>query len=75
MNPFITFMSSNAGRIARIVAGLALIGWGLLGLGGAAGIVVAIIGFVPLVAGAVDVCLFAPLFSCPLSGAKVRAGK
>jgi len=30
---------------------------------------------VPLLAGASDVCLFAPLFSCPLSGAKVRAAK
>lgn len=27
MNPFCTFMASNAGRIARIVAGIALIAW------------------------------------------------
>ena len=75
MNPFVTFMSSTAGRVARAVAGLALIGWGLAGLGGTTGIIVAVVGAVPLLAGAVDVCLFAPLFSCPLSGAKVRAAK
>ncbi len=75
MNPFVTFMSSTAGRIARIAAGLALIAWGLLGLGGTVGLVVAIVGLVPLLAGAFDGCLFAPLLSCPLSGAKVRAAK
>jgi hypothetical protein len=75
MNPFVTFMSSTAGRVARAVAGLALIGWGLAGLGGTTGIIVAVVGAVPLLAGAVDVCLFAPLFSCPLSGSKVRAAK
>jgi len=75
MNPFVSFMSSTAGRIARVVAGLALIGWGLIGLGGTPGLVVAIVGAVPLLAGVFDVCLFAPLFSCPLSGAKVRATK
>jgi len=75
MHPFVTFMSSTAGRVARAVAGLALIGWGLAGLGGTTGIIVAVVGAVPLLAGAFDVCLFAPLFSCPLSGAKVRAAK
>jgi len=32
MNPFCTFMASTAGRIIRIIAGVALIAWGLLGL-------------------------------------------
>ena len=31
MNPFISFMASTAGRVLRIVAGLALIAWGLAG--------------------------------------------
>ena len=75
MNPLIAFMASPAGRITRIVAGIALIGWGLLGLDGATGIVVAAVGAVPLLAGVVDVCLFAPLFGAPLSGPKIRAGK
>lgn len=41
MNPFVTFMSSSAGRILRILAGLALVVWGWFGLGGTTGILVA----------------------------------
>ena len=73
MNPFVTFMSSTAGRIVRVVAGAALIAWGLLGLGGTAGIVVAVVGAVPLLAGLFDFCVFAPLFGAPMSGPKIRA--
>jgi hypothetical protein len=75
MNPFISFMASPAGRITRIVAGLALVLWGLLGPGGTAGIVVAVVGAVPLLAGLFDFCVFAPLFGAPLSGPKIRAAK
>jgi len=75
MNPFIKFMASTAGRIVRIVAGAALIAWGLLGLGGTAGIIVAVVGAIPLLAGLLDFCIFAPLFGAPLSGSKIRAAK
>ncbi len=75
MNPFVAFMASGAGRILRIVAGLALVVWGWFGLGGTTGIVVAVIGLVPLFAGAFDFCVFAPLFGAPLSGPSIRAGK
>ena len=75
MNPFCTFMASTTGRIVRIVAGIALIAWGLMGLGGTTGIIVAVVGAVPLLAELFDFCVFAPLFSCPLSGPKIRAGK
>ena len=75
MNPFVTFMSSTTGRIVRVVAGAALIAWGLLGLGGTAGIVVAVAGAVPLLAGLFDFCVFAPLFGAPMSGPKIRAAK
>ena len=73
MNPFVLFMSSTAGRIARIVAGIVLITWGLIGLAGITGVIVAVVGAVPLVAGLFDFCLFAPLFGSPMSGPKVRA--
>ena len=73
MNPFVSFMASPAGRITRIVAGIALMVWGLMGLTGVTGIVVAIVGALPLVAGLFDFCVFAPLFGAPLSGAKIRA--
>lgn len=75
MNPFVSFMASTTGRIVRIVAGLALIAWGVLGLGGTTGLVVAIVGALPLLAGLFDFCVFAPLFGAPLSGSKIRASK
>ncbi len=74
MNPFCTFMASGTGRIIRVVAGIALIALGLAVIKGTWGIVVAVIGVVPLVAGALDFCVFAPLFGCPLSGPKILAG-
>ena len=73
MNPFVSFMASSAGRLTRIAAGVALIAWGLGGIGDTTGIIVAAVGIVPLLAGLLDGCLLAPLFSCPLSGAKIRA--
>lgn len=75
MNPFVSFMASTTGRLVRIIAGIALIAWGLLGLGGTLGVVVAVVGVLPLVAGLFDFCVFAPLFGNPLSGARIRAGK
>lgn len=75
MNPFVKFMASPVGRIVRIVAGIVLVALGLLVMHGAGGIVVAIVGMVPLVAGLFDFCVFAPLFGAPLSGPKIRAGK
>ena len=70
---FAQFMSSGLGRALRIVAGIALIVVGLGLVGGTGGIVLAVIGLVPLLAAAFDVCLFAPLFGAPLKGADVRA--
>ena len=75
MNPFVSFMASTTGRIIRIAAGVALVFWGLMSIQGTTGIVVAVIGVVPLVAGLFDFCVFAPLFGNPMSGPKIRAGK
>ncbi len=75
MNPIIGFLASGNGRLVRVVAGLLLIAWGLLGLHGTAGIVLTVIGLVPLVAGVFDFCVFAPLFGAPLSGPKIRAAR
>ena len=70
---FARFMSNGLGRGLRIVAGLALIVIGLFSVGGAGGVILAIIGAVPLLAGVMDICLFAPLFGGPLKGAVARA--
>lgn len=65
---FTTFMSSGAGRALRIIAGLALIVIGLAVVGGTGGIVLAVVGLVPLGAGAANVCLFGPLLGTDLHG-------
>ena len=76
MHSFVSFMASSTGRIVRIVVGLALLLWGRFGLsGGMTGLIVALIGVVPLFAGTFDFCVLAPLFGAPLSGPKIRAGK
>lgn len=69
---FVSFMSSMTGRIVRIVAGLVLIGIGLLVLQNTVGVILAVIGLVPLLAGIFDVCVFAPLFGQPISGKTIR---
>ena len=73
---FVSFMSSAAGRMLRMVAGLIIVAVGVsLSLAGivTVGVIVAIVGLVPFLAGVFDVCLFAPLFGAPFSGAKARA--
>jgi hypothetical protein len=67
---FVTFMRSSAGRGARIVAGAAIIIVGLALVKGTAGVVIAVIGLVPLFAGIFNFCLFAPLFGMDLMGRK-----
>jgi ABC-type protease/lipase transport system fused ATPase/permease subunit len=73
---FASFMSSAAGRVLRVVAGLGLIGWGvylaLVASNITTGIILVVVGLLPLVAGLVDFCIFAPLFGAPYSGAQVR---
>lgn len=65
---FVNFMRSSAGRAARIIAGVAIILVGLVVLGGTAGIVVAVVGLVPLAAGVFNFCLFAPLLGMDFMG-------
>jgi hypothetical protein len=73
MNPLITFMASTPGRVTRVIAGIVLLAWGLLGLNGVIGVVVMLIGLVPLLAGLFDFCVFAPLFGAPFKGPEIRA--
>lgn len=62
---FVRLMNSTTGRGARIVAGLALIAAGAA-TGGVGGLVIALVGLVPLGAGAAGACLAAPLLRAPL---------
>ncbi|MFN0089153.1 MAG: YgaP-like transmembrane domain [Acidimicrobiales bacterium] len=69
---FAQFMSTPAGRLARIVAGVAIVVLGLL-IGGVAGWVVAVVGLVPIAAGAFNLCLAAPLLGAPLRGRALQS--
>lgn len=67
------YLSSPTGRVLRVIAGLALIAVGLWVVQGTFGIVLAVIGMVPLLAGALDFCLIGALFfGTPLAGEGVR---
>jgi len=72
---FAKFINSPAGRIARVVVGIGLIVWGYTQLNTGTGIVLIVIGLVPLAAGAFDLCLISALLGGPISGEKVRKTK
>jgi hypothetical protein len=73
---FVSFMASGAGRLLRAIAGLALIAGGValvMAQSLVGGVVLIVVGLLPLAAGAFDFCVFAPLFGAPLSGVRIRA--
>jgi hypothetical protein len=74
MNSTFKFLASRNGRIVRIVVGAALIliGGLLPDQNRTVGIILIIVGLVPLLAGIFDVCVFAPLFGKPFNGKKLR---
>jgi hypothetical protein len=69
------FLASGAGRVVRAVAGFALIWWGFSHRTGGIGIVVMLIGVVPLAAGVFDFCVLSRALGGPFSGAAIRAGR
>ena len=66
----VRLMASRPGRVTRLVVGMVLIVAGLIAGGG--WFVLAVVGLVPLLAAAFDVCLFAPLFNQPFHGRDAR---
>ncbi len=68
---FVSFISSPAGRLTRILAGIALIGGGLEATS-TTGNIVAAIGLVPLFAGAFDICILSGLLNGPYKGNALR---
>ena len=63
---FAIWMSRPLGRGLRIVAGLVLIAVGLY-VGGAWGVLIAVVGAVPLLAGILNVCVIAPFLGVPFN--------
>lgn len=72
MEGFFNFISSGAGRWTRIIAGLIIITAGIMVVKGTGGIILAIVGLLPLLAGIFDWCIFAPLFGLPFIGGSLR---
>lgn len=68
----IEYFATPSGRLLRTLVGLVLIVGGLL-YGGIGGLVVAIIGIEPFLAGVFDFSLTGPLFGRSVSGARIRA--
>ena len=69
---FARFMSSLAGRLLRIVAGIALSVVGLVVVHGTVGIILAIVGVVVFAAGLFNFCIFAPLFGGPFLARDIK---
>lgn len=67
-------MSEPTGRIIRAVLGLVLIALGFL-IGGTAGVLIGIVGLVPLVAGIFNYCLIGPLVGGYFDGRKNLEGR
>jgi hypothetical protein len=70
--PIARFIVSPAGRGLRILAGGGLVVLGAVQDTQAARWSLIAVGLIPLLAGAGDICLFAPLFGGSLSGKDVR---
>lgn len=71
---FAKFMASGYGRLLRIAAGIGIIVLGLAGVGGTWGLILAIVGVIPALAGLFDVCPIGAIFlGTPWRGAEIRA--
>ncbi len=69
---FAKFMATGLGRLLRMVVGLALILWGVLGLHGLAEELVALVGVVAFAAGLFNFCVIAPLIGAPFRGSQLK---
>ncbi len=62
MNTLISFMQNYLGRAVRVMLGLVLIYAGLFVLGGRTGLVVAVVGLLPIALGVWGPCLLGFVF-------------
>ena len=70
---FSRFLNSPAGRIFRLVAGIAFLVVGYMYRGHILGVLSMVWSAFPLSAGALDICYISALLGGPLSGAKIRS--
>jgi len=62
MRGLIDFMQGTVGRVMRVILGLVLIYAGIALIGGTAGMIVAVIGLVPIAMGVWGPCLMGFVF-------------
>jgi len=72
---FARFINTPTGRLVRIVAGLALVGWGYTQRGSGTGVVLMLVGLIPLAAGIFNICIISGLLGGPWSGTRVGVPK
>ena len=65
------WIASRSGRWTRMVTGASLVVGGLA-RGSPPGRAVALLGLLPLIEGAFDVCVLAPFFGLPVKGVALR---
>jgi hypothetical protein len=70
---FSKFLNSPAGRVLRLVAGIGFIAIGYIYRDHALGVISIVWGFLPLSAGAFDICYVSAALGGPLSGKKIRS--
>lgn len=68
----VKFLTSGAGRAARILLGLIVMGLGLGVVQGTAGTLMALVALIPISGGLFDFCLLGFALGYPLSGAQAR---
>jgi len=68
------FINTTAGRVARIVVGIGLIGCGFTIGEGAGKVLLILVGLIPLSAGAFNLCLISALLGGPIRGDRVGRG-
>ncbi len=69
---FVTFMTSNQGRMMRVIAGIVLASIGLFVIKDTLGTVLALIALVPIAGGVLDFCVAGFMLGYPFRGAKAR---
>jgi hypothetical protein len=68
---FARFINSTAGRVLRAAVGIAVICWGYTQRGSTTGLILIVVGLVPLAAGTFNLCLVSALLGGPLFGSRI----
>jgi hypothetical protein len=68
----VKFMTSGAGRAARIALGIIILALGLMVVQGTAGTIMALVALIPISGGLFDFCLIGFALGYPLKGSAAR---